>query len=793
MPSRCARLGLLPIAIVAMLGSASLGTQTTAASRPAAPAAAPLEIIGQLGGAPHDVVLRGGYAYLATGYAFEVWDLRDPVRPVRVSRLVRRGFLPSPANADISSPTRLSLDGPYAYLLDRNMVRIIDISDPEAPHEAGVYAFWTDITHMAVRGNSLYLTASAGGVGVAVVDVADPSSPKLVSYTADGIYSQLAFVGDTLLAIGNLSDTGSGQNGVRAFDISVPQAPRGVAVTSPIQIKGNELAVSAAYLYAAWDNGLHVYDVADPSAILEVAHYRTTAPITALDLANGRAYILQDGLVEVLDIADPSQPRSLGSLPIVSGSLILPGVGYGGDASIAVGDGVAVVVGRNGIVRLIDFSDAAHLRELARLDADLPWCERIAVGPQHVYMANWSLHAPANVLTVVDVSNPASPVIVGGYALPNDSRVTSIHDLAVQGTRLYMLVRTQTESGELYVLDVTNPAAPRRESVIDLGTTIGDGLIVRGSLAYVAAYVNGESRRQLQVVDLGAPAGPRLIGTVEIAPATPSYEGPPTLALLGHHVLLGLHNGIAVIDVQDAVRPVLVSRFKVASTIDVRAVAASPGNGYHVYRTNPDSKLHIGTIDISDVAMPQLASTYEPNWVPLNLGLSADHLFAGSPSGVQMFDFSRPERLRRVGSVSLPSEVRGIVLRNGYAYVADGDAGLFILHTGDADLPEVVPPTRTPVPPPSSTPFPTPGLTATPPGPAGPVARVCPQVVGRVPGAVLDAALANPERIQGWNQLQNPSVPAGPFNPRRVWLTIRSMGVPFDWLFNPVLYRASCP
>ena len=781
---------LIALAVVCCL--AALGTSTTSIHPSSALAAQPLEIVGHLGGAPHDVVLRDGYAYLATGYAFEIWDLHDPARPVRVSQLVRRGFLPTPAFGNTGPPTRLSLDGPRAYLLDRNMVRMIDITDPASPREAGYYSFWTDITDMAVRGSTLYLTAYPEGVGVAVVDITDPTSPKLVSYTADGIYTRLALVGNTLLAIGNLSERGSdpGPDGVRAFDISVPQVPRSVARTAPITINSYDLAAGARYLYAAWNEGLHVYDISDPNGIRQVALYRTAAPVDAFDVANGRAYITYGGRIEVLNLADPTQPRSLGSLSIGRW------LGDGGDAGIAVAAGVIMVTGRNGIIRTIDASDDAHLRELARLDAELPWCERIAVGARHVYVVNWNRAAPANSLTVVDVSTPAKPVVVGGYTFPNDGRDRAIIDLAVQGTRLYVLTWIQDVSGELHVLDLTNPTSPRLEAVADLGKAVGHGLIVRGNFAYVAAYINGELRRLLQVVDLGAPAGPRLIGTAEVAPAGPSYEGPPTLALLGHYVLLGISNGTAVIDVQDPARPALLSRFQVANTIDVRAVAASQANGYYAYRTNPEIKLHLGTIDISDATAPQLAGTFEPNWVPINLGMSTNHLFAGSPEGVQMFDFSRPERLRRAAYVPLPSEVRGIALRNGYAYVADGDAGLFILYTGDADLPEVVPPTRTPAPQPSSTPFPrrAPSPTATrPPGASEPVAHICPQILQLVPRAVLDAALANPERIEGWNQLQNPSVPPGPLNLRRVWLTIRSMGVPFDMLFNPVIYRASCP
>ncbi len=74
-----------------------------------------------------------------------------------------------------------------------------------------------------------------------------------------------------------------------------------------------------------------------------------------------------------------------------------------------------------------------------------------------------------------------------------------------------------------------------------------------------------------------------------------------------------------------------------------------------------------------------------------------------------------------------------------------------------------------------------------------PQPRVCPRIAHRVPRPVLDAALANPGRVGGSNQLQNPSLPPGPYNARRAWLTLRMMGLPFDLLFNPVLYKASCP
>lgn len=85
---------------------------------------------------------------------------------------------------------------------------------------------------------------------------------------------------------------------------------------------------------------------------------------------------------------------------------------------------------------------------------------------------------------------------------------------------------------------------------------------------------------------------------------------------------------------------------------------------------------------------------------------------------------------------------------------------------------------------PRPTPSPTPGPTFTP--------MVCPGLSGRVPSAVIADALANPAKIGGWGEPQNPSLPPGPSNPPRVWLTVRNPGVPYAPLANDVLYRAGC-
>jgi hypothetical protein len=105
--------------------------------------------------------------------------------------------------------------------------------------------------------------------------------------------------------------------------------------------------------------------------------------------------------------------------------------------------------------------------------------------------------------------------------------------------------------------------------------------------------------------------------------------------------------------------------------------------------------------------------------------------------------------------------------------------------------PEVTP---TPLPPtatlsPTVTPTPPIGPTATPAISGG----VCPQIRHRVPQVELDAALANPFRIEGYLRLERPGLPPGPFNRPRTWLTIRRLGAPYDRFWNGLVWRAGCP
>jgi hypothetical protein len=79
-------------------------------------------------------------------------------------------------------------------------------------------------------------------------------------------------------------------------------------------------------------------------------------------------------------------------------------------------------------------------------------------------------------------------------------------------------------------------------------------------------------------------------------------------------------------------------------------------------------------------------------------------------------------------------------------------------------------------------------------GPCGlPPPQPCPGLERRVPPAVIQAALDNPDQVQGWGGLCNPGVPPGPANGRSTRLTIQNPGAPYSPGYNSVVFKCGCP
>ncbi|HOX27108.1 MAG TPA: FlgD immunoglobulin-like domain containing protein [Candidatus Krumholzibacteria bacterium] len=497
-----------------------------------------------------DLVAVDGCVWVCADHSLVVFDVADPAAPIPVDTLA------------IHYPQRAIRDGDVVWVGGGSALVAISAADPAQPAVLSELAPGLDWAQLALAGD--YLFAAVGAWGLRIFDVADPGAPAVsgnldtgfgvgvavadgVAYVADSdalvvcdvadpaaphelrrlpmqLSDQVWLEGDRLYTGGEylrvldglaadppplgsrrfLAGTGYGaavtgtvalvaayDGGLHVLDVSDPTAP-GLFPTIPLTDWVSDVAVDAdGNVYAAaWRyDGVHVLDVADPHSPLEIGFLPTPAHvIEALAVAGDRLY-LATGMggadLVVADIADPTQPA-------VAATANTP---YSGEA--VAGDGDLIALGCTSS-HLVLFTFAAPGSLLMR--GELAFAGRmvagVAVTGKTVYVAIDGYGAFPSGVAVVDAADPDAPVAVGFVETVGRPFRVAAHDGWVYLT------------GEaVHVIDARDPAAP--VVVASLHTDYDCRAVAVGSGRLVAAdeYAN-------VTVSL-----PQCVGVTDVAPA----------------------------------------------------------------------------------------------------------------------------------------------------------------------------------------------------------------------------------------------------------------------------------
>src|SRR5262245_37456590 len=100
-----------------------------------------VDLLGQWGGSTHAIKVRDGLAYVGIGPRLAILDVHDPTNPVHVGQSEPLGYY----------VVDIAVDGSFAYVVTYHAgFRIIDIADPTNPRLVSSYSFSTDDTAVAV-------------------------------------------------------------------------------------------------------------------------------------------------------------------------------------------------------------------------------------------------------------------------------------------------------------------------------------------------------------------------------------------------------------------------------------------------------------------------------------------------------------------------------------------------------------------------------------------------------------------------------------------------------------------
>lgn len=310
-------------------------------------------------------------------------------------------------------------------------------------------------------------------------------------------------------------------------------------------------------------------------------------------------------------------------------------------------------------------------------------------------------------LTAVDVSNRAAPRIVGSVAPLTRPQIPDLTSLQVVGSTAYL---TAGPDG-LVMFDVSTPSAPRRVGKLFFSAD-ANAASVAGGYAYVALGADGvqvvdvsdpsaprevgqldtpgmafdiivagdlayiaDSASELTVADVSDPTAPRIVAQLDLG--MDDRKGAFVLALYGSTAYLGgMVIPLHVIDVSDPLAPRLVN----VVTSPLQAISA---NG--------------ALSDICDLATSSSAAAFAADASASPSTASGGYAYvANGAAGLQIFDLGVPTAPRPIGSLPMLSMGTDLAVQGTRAYAADSVFGLQVVDLADPVAPRLagISPTR---------------------------------------------------------------------------------------------------
>ncbi len=263
-----------------------------------------------------------------------------------------------------------------------------------------------------------------------------------------------------------------------------------------------------------------------------------TAGMMSLEIANGKLYALEDNGVSIFDLSDPRNPKRLGHVG-----------GMGNVRQLRISGKTAFLSSRQCGLWAVDISDATHPKILSNFDGvematGLDVAGDIAFLGHRVYGVQ-----------CVDVSDPAKMKHLSSLRTDESQSVYYRNGLLMSG---------DWAGGEVTVIDVSDPLAPRAVSKIGLDG-YGDGMCMKGDILFASTGQHKKSGppelregagHGLDIFDVSNPDKPVRLSRVDFPTI---YFGPCdywTPRVSGHFCLASdTVNGVFLVDVSDIRSP----------------------------------------------------------------------------------------------------------------------------------------------------------------------------------------------------------------------------------------------
>jgi len=298
-----------------------------------------------------------------------------------------------------------------------------------------------------------------------------------------------------------------------------------------------------------------------------------------------------DGGLRVVDAINPTEPIEVGFYDTPRYAR----------AVYVVSDSIAYVADGGGGLRVVDVSDPTTPTELGFVETGYPFhlhARSVDVSDNIAYLTIENLEPPVapsyswGQLWVIDVRNPANPTRVAYHTIWN----YIIRDIDVSGDVAYLALHPiGSGPGRLLILDVGNPSNPTELGLYDTPGE-AEAVYISDNIAYIA-----DGSRGLRVLDVSdpAPANPAELGFYDTPGTAQDVYVSGDIAYVADG-----SSGLRVIDVSDLADPIELGYYDTpgdAQDVDVFDNVAYVADGLGGLRvvdvSNPATPTEVGFYD----------------------------------------------------------------------------------------------------------------------------------------------------------------------------------------------------
>lgn len=474
-----------------------------------------------------------------------------------------------------------------------------------------------------------------------------------------------------------LVGTASAGSALFVLDVSSPPSPVVVGSyrsTAPASQYIRDVDVVGNFAYVAVgdasdahipSSALEVVDLSNPASPVlltrYVTHEQSFPKDVLLEVVGQRAYLLYKkstgSVLEIVDVTTPSSPAYLGS---VAG---LPAGASLYKMDLQVSGALAFVVDETGL-SLIDISDPAApaiVGQYSKMNAT-----RVAVAGSVAYLACWGA------FDVVDISDPAAPRQLASVSLQDNGFHEPPATVVLDGSRAYV---DGADQNTLMVFDVSDPASPKLLG--SQGSKFSVELHMFGSALYSCSYQPSGWIPSIRIVDPLSGWSPLSAGTVALPSAAWDVESVGTIAYVadgsaGLHVV-NIENMAAPQEIGSVALPGIAKGLTVQENL---AYVAAGAGGLQI-------------IDVSDPALPLLVGSLATSGNDARdvVVVGSTAYVADGIAGLQIIDVSTPSSPQLMATYDTPGSARGVDVAGTLAYVADWDSDLQIIDVSIASAP----------------------------------------------------------------------------------------------------------